>query len=84
MVVSTFYLIKYLLRCYNICIFMESEDSLIQFEVNVRLAIVYPHGHVSTLVEVNGGRCFWMDSPDIVFVPPMTPDEVIAALADRV
>jgi hypothetical protein len=63
---------------------MELEDSLFSFDVKVRLSLVYPHGHVSSLVNVNGGRPFWMDSPGIVFVPPMTPDEVASALADRV
>ena len=64
---------------------MEMEPEFgIEFEVKVRLSVIYPHGHVSSLVAVAGGRPFWMDSPDIVFVPPMTPDEVAGALGDRV
>ena len=63
---------------------MELEDMLVSFEVKVRLSLVYPHGHVSSLVTVNDDRPFWMDSQGIVFIPPMTPDEVAVALADRV
>ena len=64
---------------------MEMEPEFgIEFEVKVRLSVIYPHGHVSSLVAVAGGRPFWMDSPGIVYIPPMTPDEVSSALADRV